>query len=222
MRSFGNTRRTTGLLALAFLLGISTWASASTISPIGPFTGTISEGFESFSLGDQNASLAIFGAHATASDGDFYIYNTTTRAFGIGIPAIDAQVADGNRGLGLNGSEETARITFAAPVTDFGGFWGSGSPSNGITFSFFDAANNLLGTVTTPYHRNGAFEGGDGGLDWHGWTSTTPITSITFSGDFVVADKLEAIPTVPEPATLVLVGGALALSARSLRRKRTI
>ena len=50
----------------------------------------------------------------------------------------------------------------------------------------------------------------DGLLEWHGWTSDTPIGSPSYEGDFVVNDGLQAnVAKVPEPSTLLLLGSGL-------------
>jgi hypothetical protein len=220
MRSLSTMRSVFTAIAAAIALAAVTAAEAGPITPVAPFAGAFHETFEQFSLREQLPSLSILGGTATLAGNNLFIYGENAATFGIGIPAaVDAQTADGEQGLGLDGSGDSATIMFATPVSAFGGFWGSGSPSNGVTFQFFDSANNLIGTIATPYQRNGAFPGGDGGLDWHGWIFATPVASVRFSGDFVVADGLQSTP-VPEPGTLGFLGAALLLSARSLRRRR--
>ena len=55
------------------------------------------------------------------------------------------------------------------------------------------------------------------------WNSTVGIASLTYTGDYVVNDGLQANATVPEPGTLTLTGiGLLALLGYGWqRRKRT-
>src|SRR4249919_734884 len=132
MRSPNTMRGSVAALASAILLVAATAAQAATITPVGPFAGTFDESFEQFSLRFQLPSISILDGTATLTSNASFIYNLNTEPFGIGI--ID--------------SNDSATITFSQPVSAFGGFWGSGSPSNGITFQFFDSGNNLLGTIT--------------------------------------------------------------------------
>ena len=77
-----------------------------------------------------------------------------------------------------------------------------------VALTFFDVSGDPIGNVSFLYSKT-TTESGE--LDWHGWTSTTPIKSLTYSGDFVVNDGLQANrAVVPAPAALVLLGSALA------------
>ena len=75
-----------------------------------------------------------------------------------------------------------------------------------------------IGTEQFTYERPG-----DGALEWHGWASTVGIAALTYTGDYVVNDGLQANAVVPEPGTLTLTGiGLLGLLGYGWqRRKRT-
>jgi len=203
------------LLAAAYLIGLPSKDAEATITTIAsPFTGMNSETFEGFANGFVTQPESILGGTASlSSTKSLYVYQGD---FGIGIPSVIAQTSDGVRGMAVNGSNTTTTIAFAAPIIDFGGYFGSGSPSDGLTILFQDAGNAIIGGQNIPYTRNGSF-GGDGGLDWHGFHSSLPISSVELIGDFVVFDGLQT-NVIPEPTTLVLTG--LGISFIALRRRR--
>ena len=194
----------------ALLLGANTRAA---VTPIGPFTGSLSETWESFNdyltgpryLADPTS---IMGGGAFISNSLMSVYLTnSSRSFGLGSSG-NAQVADGAKGMGLDGFAQTATITFVNPVVDFGGYWGANTPPTPATVSLLFSDGSLEGfTYSSP---------GLGILEWHGWHFATGITSISYSGDFVVVDGLQA-NVIPEPATAVL--GALGVGLLVLRRR---
>jgi hypothetical protein len=199
-----------GILVTTLLLGANIWAATS----IGPFTGTSSESWESFDdyltgpryLAD---STSIMGGHAFISSSRMSVYLTNSAtSFGLG-DSGNAQVADGTKGMGLDGFAQTATITFVNPVTDFGAYWGANTPPTPamVSLLFSDGAFASF-TYGAPH---------DGALNWHGWHFETGITSISYSGDFVAVDGLQA-NFIPEPTTTLL--GALGVGLLLLHRRR--
>lgn len=216
----------TGLAALC--LGAVQTAQAQ-ISAIGPFSGSLSETWEGFLnyRNDPNFYLldptSIMGGAASISNPQMAVYEPSAASFGLGGSGA-AQVSDGAKGMGLDTSQATATITFDCTVDSFGAYWGAatfGSP-NAVRLSFFDVFDGLIGNDSFQYDHSA---NQDGGLDWHGWSSTTPIKKIQYTGDFVVIDGLQAhgldnCPKVPEPGALAMLAGLGIGGVLILRRKR--
>lgn len=196
---------TCGICVLA-LAGIAT----AGVTPIGPFTGQISEDWESFDnynqnpnfYEDANGPVSIFGGNAMISSpfsgqgGIMAIYEPGSADFGLGANGL-AQVADGTKGMGLD-TPTSATIDFSSDISDFGGYWGAADPV--INFEFYDAGGLLIGTDTVSYSD----PAGQGTLIWLGWTFNTGIASITYSGGFVVNDGLQA-NVLPSPGALAIL-----------------
>jgi hypothetical protein len=193
----------------AVFSGASVAQSQSTFSSTGPFTGTMSEGWESFPIftGTYLANpTSIMSGNAMIANSKMAIYQSGNAFLGT---SGRAQVADGTRGLMLNYFAQTATITWNTPITEFGSYFAASTLPNAdpaiVTVSFFGQSAALLNTETFTYSHSAT---SDGGLDWHGWLSTEPVYSISFQGDFLVLDGLQAV-TVPEPsATALLVFAA--------------
>jgi hypothetical protein len=98
----------------------------------------------------------------------------------------------------------TASITWSAPITTFGGYVGAATPdgiATTLTVKFFDRSTTLFDSETFTYLRPG-----DGVLEWHGWTSSVPFSSVSITGNFLALDGLEAsVVPIPEPAVGLLV-----------------
>jgi hypothetical protein len=229
------SRSALGCLALLALTLIVAAPANAQLSPIAPFVGTASETWESFPNypvgGDLPNPTDIMGGFATISTtaaGGMIVYEPAVAPaiFGLG-ESGDAQVSDGVKGMGIN-DEGTTTIVFDSPVTDFGAFWGAATglgfpdPAN-VTISFFDASSALIGTENFNYSRTFA---GDGLLEWHGYHSTIPIKSLSYTGRYVVTDGLQAnfsaTAAAPEPGSLALLAlSGLPIAAAIIRRRRS-
>lgn len=185
----------------------------------GPFAGALFDDFESYPnylAGGNYNSLNVMGGGATFQSNNaspqIYIYDVLSATWGLGSYG-QANVTSGVQGLGLFDSlaPVTVGMTFATPVTRFGGMMATDSNQLGIvTLDFYDAANNLMGSDT--------FDSGSSIMQWQGWQSLgNPIARIEFGNNWApVMDDITADP-VPEPATMIALAAGVAALAR--RRK---
>lgn len=204
--------------SLAALVAASMAAfGAAQINLIGPFSGGMSENFEGFpnyGNGGFYTNLGIMGGGATMSTtgGQMAIYQPGTADFGLGDKGL-ATVTSPVKGWGQDFQGSTT-ITFGTPVLRFGGNWNYaylGGWSDVVRLSFYDTGGNLLGNASFTDPR-------DNVMRWHGWdASGMGIKSIVVSGDYTVADDLQA-DVVPEPATLAVIGAGVAFLARRRRK----
>ena len=191
------------------VLVLSAGIAAAGVTPIGPFTGYMSETFE-HNLGNGTyPEVPLFDGSAVLDDTLSGIAVITNWWNGTGGQLLPYE------GTLFGGTPTGSQIiTFGTPALDFGGFIGTVSDTAGATVVFRDPLGNLIDQVTadiTPVTWK-----------WIGWSSDTPIGSIQITGNGpmgnrpVQFDNLE-VNFVPEPASLALLGlGGLAL----LRRRR--
>lgn len=198
-------------------------SAVAEITQIDPFSGAISETWESF----DNYAVAtdpflanptsIFGTAASISNPFVFIYEPSAGAgFDLGSSGA-AGVADGTKAMGI--ADELATITFASGVNAFGGYWASAVPGTAVMFSFFDASSGLLGSENFTYDRSTT---GDGLLEWHGWQSNGAlIKTVTYSAiGGVVGDGLQAhVTAVPEPEIYALMLAGLGVIGVVARRR---
>ncbi len=194
-------------------------AKASLIS-LPPFQGGLTETWESYpNFVPEDGYLPnpsqIMGGNALISSPFMAVFEVGVVDCSLGSSGL-AQPADAVKGMVINHLGQSAEVIFLQPIIEFGAHWGAythpifAQDPTTISVSFFDTSNVLIGIESFLYSRAPM---ADGLLEWHGWSSTTPIKRITYSGDGVVTDGLQA-NLVPEPAAAML----LALGALMTRR----
>lgn len=209
-------------LAALVILSIALPAMAC-VSATGPFTGTWQETWESFpnyvdmNYGYLSNPTEIFGGNATISNGCMCIYQPDAGATWW-LDATSTNVADGEKGMGLNNIDQTAYISFKSPVDSFGAYWAA-IFGNTVSLTFYDVSGRAFDTESFDYPgiigNNGCAD-----LEWHGWNSEIPVSGISYTGDYVAIDGLQANP-VPEPSSfLALAGGLFGFAGGLVRRKK--
>jgi len=113
-------------------------------------------------------------------------------------------------------------IVFSTAQQSVGGFFTYLEP---LTLTAFDAAHNSLGSVHSAFSTNLALSGVPGStpnehleLDFAGGITSVIITADPLGSSFTL-DDLNISP-VPEPSTLLLLGGSLAATLTWMRRRR--
>ncbi len=208
------------LCGFAFVLFLLTPVRGGVITEIGPFVGELTEDWESFVHPNPGGETplfltnptAIMGGAALISGPGMQIYDTYRYSFSLGTSG-GAQVVDGNQGMGFNQRDGTVTLVFETPARQFGSYWGAATDSNPLFGSdpspveirFYDELDFLIGTSSFLYTRSAA-QGYplDGLLMWHGWRFNAPVKTVTYTGDYVVVDGMQA-DLIPEPSSLVLV-----------------
>ena len=172
--------------------------AAASVTPVPPFTGDVSESFETFQNYVENPAfyepepIPTFGGFATlVNSGVVAIYEPGAAEFNLGSPGV-AGVVDGMQGCGLNADEVSGLFTFDAPICAFGGWWAAavtGQFDGIITVEFIDVNGDVVDTAEIAY----ADEDGDQTADliWAGWESDVPLAAVRYAGDFVVLDAVQ-------------------------------
>jgi len=176
-------------LAAIVLFGFSTSQSVvrAQFIPIGPFSGSLTETFDSFQTGFTNAPIVIMGGAATVQStvGSITITEPGTFSFSLGsssasAPSGSVVAADGGKLLGFEDGSAgaTMNVVFTNAVKAFGGYWGAGTSGNSaatLNFTFYDGADQQIGS---PQSISYIRPSGDGQMEWHGWFSSVPFKRV--------------------------------------------
>jgi len=174
-------------LVLAGLAG----SAAGQITTEGPFTGTFSEGFNLQTIVNVFPVCVedrVFSntADLCAPSGSAHITGGWGFQCSIG-PNFTPRLMASTGGAAV--------YTFDAPITRFGGYFGTNYNNNvtsGGSATFFDASNNQIGSVQTiNIDACGTYR-------WNGWSSTVPVKRIEVlglgagsGGGYIMMDDME-------------------------------
>lgn len=144
------------------------------------------------------------------------IYDLGANSFGLEYSVNSkANVSDGERGLGLEGTGRQTTIAFNGPVYGFGSYWTVGNQGANFiatkswTVELLFEGGATSGVMSLNYDATVIDDFVS--LGWFGWRSDAAITKVIITGNYVAMDGLqvETIP-VPEPSTFI-AGALLAL-----------
>lgn len=218
-------------IGIVSLLVISASSASAGLTSIGPFSGTMSETWESFPNYINNGfaplsdPTSIMGGGASISNPMMFIYEPGVADFGI--LGGFADVSDGAKAMGVNegvGDDRNGNgvddifvtIDFKNVVCSFGAYWGF--YTGPIKLSAYDVSGALIDSVSFGYSGLDGDSDGYADLEWNGWSSNVGIKTIVYSGSFTVIDGLQAdscTTIVPAPGAALL--GMIGLAA--LRRR---
>lgn len=142
--------------------------------------------------------------------------NAATLTAGISLNEFDFPPHSGSNVVFDDGG--AMLIQFTAPIFSFGGFFTYAAP---LTLTAFDAGHNAVTSVSSAFLSNLGLDAGSVPNEfltvlWASGISSVTIHGDAFGGSFTLDDATVTpldTTTVPEPATLALVGIGLALVA---------
>ena len=193
---------------VVFLASFAAVVAHAQIVPIGPFTGALSEGFETGSQWMFTHEESAFNGTATFKSAASWGALHTTSGW---MYYTNLERRSGTRLMGTIAASYT--IEFQGAVNQFGGYFGSNFHTPNGKITFYDVNGAVIGSPTTLLAPQGAWE-------WNGFNSTVGIKKIRIDGiqgnnGAILADDLQ-IQAVPEPATM----SALGLGAAAMLRRR--
>ena len=195
------------IVLLASCLGCH--ASFGAIRNTSIFTTTPIDTFHQYQIAASFQSLAVLGGGAT-------ITNRTTDG-AIKIEWSSSLGGDLVRPLSgmMMGQLGIADWQFTQPIRRFGAYFANNSGKNDGTAYFYDAADNLIGTITVNSKAK------TGHWFWNGWESDTPFTRMRVVGNGLINGFLwyedVRVSEVPAASTLPLLLLGLVGSQRRRR-----
>ena len=191
------------------------YANAEVIVPIGPFTGDLSEGFETQPPGQFDVFLDVFGGQGivqTVNGNAAIIVASSWSFFGTVFPY------GGSYFMGSAGP--AVEWIFSVPALSFGGYFTTNSGVNDAVASFFDANGVPMGSLPVTAPANNSWV-------WNGWTvigggpgiGRVVIDGLNpYGGGFIMHDDME-YTKIPAPGVLGLFAIGLGMARR---RRRTV
>ncbi len=153
------------------------------VTAIGPFTGDLSDSFETQPRGQFLGTYQVFGGsnHIDSIGAPNLLITGSWSFFGVTF-ARTGQVFMG--GAGCNQS-----YVFPGGASKFGGYWCTNTDMPDAVATFYDMSNTLIGTLPVTAPTNGSWT-------WNGWQSTVPLGHVDVIaanrfGGFIDMDDME-------------------------------
>jgi hypothetical protein len=196
---------------ISWLLGSALVLAApaqGAITLLAPFQGTVSENFDNLGITGAQQEISIFRQTATVSNltsGGALKIEYSSSLNGVLVVPRSAPLMMGQIGI--------SEWVFNTPLTKFGGYFENNSRFDDATVDFYDASNNLLGSLTATIPKTLR------AWTWNGWESDVPIHRLVITGNdvgflhgFIWFDDFQAV-AIPEPSAFALLGLAGLLAA---------
>lgn len=206
------------LLTLMCWMSISLPAWAQ-VTPIGPFTGSVLEGFNVFPFDPSYQQYSIFGGQGLVKNihpsGALKYEANSTRGGDTVVP---------HTGVTFGGQIGISEWTFTQPLSRFGAYWENNSRFDDAVATFYDVSNHLIATLTVNDPKAAQ------AWTWNGWQFDTPVSRFVitgndtdFFGGFIWYDDATAVfaVAVPEVSSVIMLGScALAIAGIAWYRSR--
>ncbi|NNF44649.1 MAG: hypothetical protein HKO59_11145 [Phycisphaerales bacterium] len=211
MRGISAVNRSVAFIGLVALGATAASAVAGVLDPIGPFVGDASEDFESFTLG-AGPSIDIFFNETVVGEP----LGSVAPVFVTSGSSFLGSTISAHTGLRFAHTTSPVEFTFFEPIRQFGGYVATNSGSDGGTVEFFDADDELIGTMPLDV----TFTIPSAAYTWNGWSSSVPFTRVRITGNGVLEGflgyddmQLSFVPGAP-------CVGLLVVAAIGRRRRR--
>ncbi|MFT3883204.1 MAG: PEP-CTERM sorting domain-containing protein [Gemmatales bacterium] len=189
------------LLSLHLLIG----TLEAQVTPIGPFTGTATEGFNVLPFDPSYQQYSIMGGLGLVRNihpsGALKYEASSTRGGDTVLP---------HTGVTFGGQIGISEWTFTQPLAKFGAYWENNSRFDDAVATFYDTSNNLVATLTLNDPKDAQT------WTWNGWQFSVPVNKFVITGNdtaffsgFIWYDDATATfstAAVPEPASWMLMG----------------
>lgn len=176
----------------------------SQVIPIGPFTGTVAEGFNVLPFNPSYQQYTIFGGQGLVKNihpsGALKYEANSTRGGDTVVP---------HTGVTFGGQIGISEWTFTQPLARFGAYWENNSRFDDAVATFYDVNNTLLASLTVVNPKDAQ------AWTWNGWQFDTPVSRFVITGNdtaffsgFIWYDDATAdfaTTAVPEVSSMVMI-----------------
>jgi hypothetical protein len=197
-------------LTLACLLLAPASTTVAAVTAIGPFTGHRTDTFDQYTTTMAVRTLPVFDGA-----GSINVLGTGTSIKVEFSSQLNGDLVVPISGM-MIGQLGIADWVFNVPARRFGGMWENNSGADHATVTFFDEADNLIGThvASVPVHAQS--------WTWNGWQSDVPIKRIHVVGNglingFIWYENVQ-LDMIPEPAHAWVAAATFVGFTRGRRR----